>query len=95
VILRSLALVLSVVALGCGAPCDEGGMIATPGGLVVVEDEHPEAWGDVECSSCHALEALHRVSCSEGIDLEAVRAEVDSDGLESCASCHGSMGASE
>lgn len=93
--LRFPALLLAALTAGCGTECDRGDMLASPEGLLVTADEHPDGWGRTECDECHALEVVHRSSCTEGVDLAAVRARVDDEGLESCAGCHGDNGAAE
>jgi hypothetical protein len=65
-------------------------MLDGPGALRVTAEEHPDGWGRADCAGCHAFEALHRTGCTEGIDLAAVRAEVDAG--RSCAICHGENG---
>ncbi len=67
-------------------------MLDSVGGMVVVQDEHPDAWARPDCEACHALPALHRQACAEAIDFEGVRGIVDAEGYESCSSCHGDMG---
>lgn len=85
------AVALLLLLAGCTEPCAEGSMLESDGGLVVTRAEHPTAWGRTDCATCHALGALHRRGCA-AVDLEAVRAEVDAEGLASCASCHGALG---
>jgi hypothetical protein len=81
---------------GCEVePCPGGSMIDSPGGLVVTESEHPEAWGADECFACHGAATLHRYACVDDVDLEALRALVDDQGDASCASCHGDNGVAE
>ncbi len=89
----TVALLLTLaLASGCTEPCADGSMLESEGGLVVVRDEHPDAWEHPECTSCHAVDGLHRVGCAD-VDLAAVREQVDADG--ECASCHGPMGVDE
>lgn len=83
------ALTLTLALAGCGDPCPEVAMTDGPEGLVIVQEEHPDGWGHHECTACHALEALHRRGCTEGVDLAMVREQVDDEGLEACATCHG------
>lgn len=86
-------MILLLALLACGDErCPDGDLLASPGGLALTEEEHPTGWGNPDCTSCHALAAIHRTSCSEGVDLAAVRAEVDADGVASCAACHGDNG---
>lgn len=86
-------LALLLASLGCEPPC-EGSMLDSPGGLVLVAEEHPDGWGQEDCTDCHALEALHRSGCTEGVDMDAVRERVATDALTSCAPCHGDNGVS-
>ena len=87
---------LWVVLAGCGPEddCPEGSMLAGEDGLIVVQNEHPEGWGEPACFSCHAAAVVHRTGCTPGVDLSAVREEVDAGGLSSCAACHGNNGVS-
>lgn len=86
------ALALLAIA-GCEAdPCPRGSMLESDGGLVVTEAEHTLGWGRAECTECHALDSLHRVGCTADVDLDAVAAEVEEGGVESCAACHGDNG---
>lgn len=86
-------MILLLALLACGdADCPDGDLLASPGGLALTEEEHPTGWGNADCTSCHAIAAIHRISCSEGVDLAEVRAAVDAEGVASCASCHGENG---
>lgn len=76
-------------------PCPRGSMLDSVGGLTVTEIEHPTGWGLDGCDDCHALTQIHRLGCTEEVDLVEVRDEVELDGLESCASCHGDNGVDE
>jgi hypothetical protein len=67
-------------------------MLESAGGLVVTEAEHMSGWGRAQCFDCHDEAALHRVACAESVDLDGVRAEVDSGGEGSCSVCHGGNG---
>jgi hypothetical protein len=84
---------LVLAAAGCAdEPCPEGSMLASEGGLVVTEAEHPLGWGSAECTDCHALPAIHLAGCTPEVDLVEAREEVDLLGLDSCATCHGDNG---
>lgn len=85
-------MILLLLLLGCGGECPGGDMISSEGGLSVTESEHPTGWGNPDCTDCHALAALHRASCAEGVDLEGVREIVAADGVAACAQCHGDNG---
>jgi hypothetical protein len=91
-----LALWVGCALSGCGEPCPDGSMLDSAGGLVAVEQEHPEAWGEGEsCTSCHAIPALHRQACTDGVDGPALRALVADEGEDSCRGCHGALGVEE
>ncbi len=75
--------------------CPEVAMIDGPEGLVIIEEEHPDGWGLEECTTCHAMGALHRRGCSPGVDLQMVRDQVDEEGLDVCWTCHGDNGVFE
>jgi len=89
-----LLLILAVAwGAGCDDPCPDGSMLDSLGGLVAVEEEHPESWGTpADCTACHAIPALHRSGCTEGLDGDALRAQVLDEGEDSCRSCHGDLG---
>lgn len=87
-------LAAALVAAGCVAPCPEESMLDSEGGLVVTRAEHPDAWGEIDCAQCHALDALHLQGCA-AVDLEAVRDLVRADGYEGCVDCHGSLGGTQ
>ena len=87
-----LLFMLAFLCTGCTEPCADGSMLESEGGLVVVRDEHPDAWERSDCTSCHAVDGLHRQGCA-AVDLAEVREQVDADG--ECATCHGPMGVSE
>jgi hypothetical protein len=79
---------------GCAdAPCADGSMLDGPGGLVVTRAEHPTGWGDDRCAECHAFDALHLEGCTPLVDLDEAQAEVDREGADACATCHGANGA--
>lgn len=90
-----LALLLGLLlglSAGCGDTCPEVAMTEGPEGLVLTPDEHPSGWGEAECTTCHAMLALHRRGCSPGVDLAMVREQVEAEGLDACATCHGDNG---
>lgn len=89
---RLLSVLAALALVGCGDPCEDGSMLDSPGGLVVIEAEHPDGWGRADCADCHSFAALHRDGCAEEVDYEALRDEVDADGADSCGSCHGENG---
>jgi len=67
-------------------------MLDSDGGLLVTQAEHPTGWGQSDCTQCHAIPELHRQGCTPGIDLEQVRAVVQTDRVDSCMGCHGENG---
>ncbi len=87
-------LLAALVCAGCTPPCSDGSMLESEGGLVVVRDEHPDAWERSDCTTCHALDGLHRQGCA-AVDLAAVREQVAADGVDGCPACHGPMGVQE
>jgi hypothetical protein len=82
------------VVAGCGPEegCEQGSMRDSPGGLELRASEHPTGWGQEPCAACHVEAVIHREGCTEDVDLEAVRAEVEERGEGSCQRCHGDNG---
>jgi hypothetical protein len=104
VVRPALALVVLAVSLagpvGCELvdPCiTRGDMLAGPGGLVLLAEEHPAGWGSAECLSCHALETTHVENCTSNpwIDMEGVREEASTGAYPACVGCHGENGVFE
>jgi len=95
VVTRGLAIgLLAATLCACDdVPCED--MTRSEAGLVVTEVEHGIGWGEASCDSCHLRATLHDRGCTPGVDLVALRALVEAEGLESCASCHGDNGVSE
>jgi hypothetical protein len=91
-VLRCLFLIGILLQLAACDVCPETAMTEGAEGLVITAAEHPDGWGQDECWSCHAYEALHRRGCSEGVDLELVREQVEDERLDSCSDCHGDNG---
>lgn len=88
-----LALCLLFVSMLAGCPsCPEVSILDGEGGLELVEDEHPDGWGQADCRACHQLKAIHRRGCTEGVNLAAVRELVAAEGLDVCSDCHGNNG---
>lgn len=92
---------LLAVAAGCGSdagPQSEnyGNLLASPGGLVVLQEEHPTGWMRPDCFGCHNVNNIHQVNRTglpdDEVDLPGIRAIVQNEGESSCAMCHGSNG---
>ena len=100
--LVALALLLCLsVAAGCGSDAgpqseDYGNLLASPGGLVVLEEEHPTGWMRADCFGCHNVNNIHQINRTglpdDEVDLPNVRAIVQSGGEASCMMCHGTNG---
>ena len=91
---------LAVVS-ACGsdaAPQSEnyGNILASPGGLVVLEEEHPTGWMRSDCFGCHNVNNMHQVNrtglSDEQADLPGIRAIIENQGESSCTLCHGDNG---
>jgi hypothetical protein len=98
VMLLSLALAALVMA-ACGSDGeleseDYGNLLASPAGLVVVEEEHPTGWGRPDCFGCHEVRNIHTVNRTgvENLDLDEIRELVRENGVASCTQCHGTNG---
>ena len=90
----SRALILLLLVACADDPCPRGDMRDSAKGLNVTEIEHPTGWGQAECSACHATAALHQQACSENVDMDAIRAQLDTGEEDLCTSCHGVNGVS-
>ncbi|MBI2345734.1 MAG: hypothetical protein HYV03_02370, partial [Deltaproteobacteria bacterium] len=70
-----------------------GNLLATASGLVLTPDEHAIGWGKSDCTMCHNLNNIHLEDLTgTGIDVTAIRTIVFTQGLSSCATCHGTNG---
>ncbi len=70
-----------------------GDITATPAGLLLTQAEHETGWGKATCFDCHNLENIHQNDRSgTGLNLDAIRYMTETEGLSSCASCHGTNG---
>lgn len=99
-----LALLFSCGTEGSQETEDYGNLLASPGGLVVLEEEHPTGWGRADCLVCHEPRNMHAVNrtglpdCASlavpeaCVDLREIRALVLREGEASCGACHGSNG---
>ena len=88
-----------VAACGSGAAPqseDYGNLLASPAGLVLLEEEHPTGWTRPDCFGCHNVNNIHQVNrtglSDDTVDLPGVRAIVESGGESSCTMCHGDNG---
>jgi len=81
---------------GSNQPENYGNLLASPGGLVVLHDEHPDGWGRPGCLVYHNTSYIHTVNRTglpnAQIDLPGVRELVQLQGESSCAQCHGDNG---
>lgn len=83
-----------------------GNLLASPGGLIVLEEEHPTGWMRPDCFSCHNVLNMHTVNrtglpnCNKlpqppmtgCINLLEIQQIIDSEGQDSCSMCHGDNG---
>lgn len=100
----TLASALVALLFGCGDSGDiegedYGNLLASPAGLVIVEEEHPTGWMRAQCFACHEIRNIHTENRThlpdEEIDLPGVRAIVRTQGEASCVLCHGDNGVPE
>jgi hypothetical protein len=91
-LLVGLALVVGLSGCAEELTCASGSMLDSPGGLELRQAEHPTGWGVDACEACHIPNSLHRLHCTEDVDLQEVRDIVAAEGTTSCASCHGTNG---
>jgi hypothetical protein len=98
---RSVLALLCAGLAACGSGAgpeseDYGNILASPGGLVLLEEEHPTGWMRPDCFGCHNVNNMHQVNRTglpdDEVDLPGVRAIVQSGGEASCPMCHGSNG---
>ena len=72
---------------------DHGNISAGESGTILVQSEHEIGWGRTDCFECHNVENIHQTDRSgTGLNLEAIRALTEDEGLASCATCHGTNG---
>ena len=102
--MKSFLIVSSILALfasaliGCGNEEalngeDYGNLLISPSGLTLTQSEHEVGWGKSQCDTCHNFNNIHlEDNTGLGVDVEAIREQVFTEGLSSCASCHGANG---
>lgn len=93
-----VAFICITLLVGCGSADNFGGedygdIAAGPGGITLTQDEHPLGWGNADCFECHSDSNIHQTDrTGTGLNLQAIRDMTENQGLESCASCHGTNG---
>jgi hypothetical protein len=99
--IAALALATLVAAAGCGSQADPqsenyGNLLASPGGLIVLQSEHPTGWMRPDCFGCHDVENMHQVNRTglpdAEVDLPGINAIIQNQGEASCPLCHGDNG---
>lgn len=91
--------IVSISLMACGdveplSGENYGDLITSPSGLTLTEGEHTIGWGKSNCFTCHEINNIHLVDHSGlGFDMEAIRDQTFTEGLTSCATCHGTNGA--
>jgi hypothetical protein len=99
--LAGLALAALAAVSGCGSSADPqsenyGNLLASPGGLIVLESEHPTGWMRPDCFGCHEVENMHQVNRTglpdAVVDLPGINAIIQNQGESSCPMCHGDNG---
>jgi len=88
---------IAVVFVACGSGFNEGenygDLLSSPEGLVLTPDEHRGGWGRADCFFCHPIHNLHLENrASAPINMEEIRFQVITQGLNSCPTCHGTNG---
>jgi len=95
--IAGLALLLAACGSEAGPQSEnDGNILASPDGLVLVESEHPTGWTRPDCWACHNVNNIHNINRTglpnNVVDLAGVRAIVNNQGLASCPQCHGDNG---
>jgi hypothetical protein len=105
----ALALAALLFVAGCGSGGEQdgenyGNLLDSPGGLLVLEIEHPTGFGRPDCFTCHEVRNSHienrtgLANCQDVpdgtacIDLDEIQAIIKSGGEQSCMQCHGDNG---
>ena len=98
----SVGLGLVFVLSGCGTDgseesADYGNLLNSPGGLLVLEEEHPSGWGRSDCFTCHEVRNMHTVNRTglPDLDLDEIQQIIANQGEDSCVLCHGNNGVAE
>ena len=100
-VFRVLGSLLLLIMTSCGSESgpmseDYGNLLASPAGLVILQQEHPTGWTRPDCFTCHAVNNIHQVNRTglpdDVADLAGVRAIVNNQGQASCPLCHGNNG---
>jgi hypothetical protein len=103
-VFRVLSSVLLLIFIGCGSESspmseDYGNLLASPAGLVLLQEEHPTGWTRPDCFACHNVNNIHQVNRTglpdDVADLAGVRAIVNNQGEASCPMCHGNNGVAQ
>lgn len=72
---------------------DYGDIAAGDSGTTLTQSEHPVGWGKSNCFECHNTVNMHMTdNTGTGLNLEAIRAMTEQEGLASCPTCHGTNG---
>ena len=88
----------ALVICACGSVSNTtgenyGDIAQGPGGITLVQSEHPVGWGKSNCFECHSDANIHQAGRSgTGLNLAAIRTLTEEQGLDSCATCHGTNG---
>ncbi|MFN8643056.1 MAG: hypothetical protein U0802_15900 [Candidatus Binatia bacterium] len=109
--LAAAALLATLLVAACGDNAepqseDYGNLLNSPGGLVVLREEHPTGWARPDCFACHNVLNMHTVnrtglpSCrtlpqpptTGCVDLDEIQLIIDNEGQDSCMQCHGDNG---
>jgi hypothetical protein len=101
VAVAALVCAMVLAGHGCGSSGssqseNHGNILASPGGLILVQEEHPSGWGRPDCFACHQIENMHQVNRTglpdSEVDLPGINAIIQNQGESSCHLCHGDNG---